>query len=457
MAATVYFGQFVTPRSFDQLHTESDGFVAVDASGTIVAMGEKSAFDAWKSPQKASFAIRQLTEEQFLMPGFIDCHLHAPQFPNLGIGLDRPLLEWLNNYTFPIESRFKDAGLARKVFSSVVHRTLQMGTTTACYFGTIYKEANEILAEEMISQGQRGFVGKVAMNQMSPEYYVESCEASLKDTEEFVLKIRSMGSELVRPVITPRFAISCTAELMTGLAQLAAKYDLLVQSHISENVDEVKFVRELFPEAADYADVYKRCGLLTSKTVLAHGVHIEDAELEVFKQTGTSIAHCPNSNTYLSSGVCDVKRIRAHGVKVGLGCDVSGGNRIGIFDVMRHALEVSQMIGFVKSQDIKGSGQLPPADRDATYVPLNYKNALFLATLGGAEALSLDDTVGSFTVGKKFDALLIDMSLLPAPNAGDVLEPAERLSQLIRKFFYAGDDRVIREVFVNGRQVKQAN
>lgn len=193
----------------------------------------------------------------------------------------------------------------------------------------------------------------------------------------------SLNNNLVKPIITPRFAITCSETLMKNLADMATRYDLLIQSHMSENVDEVLFVKETFPNAGTYAEVYEKHGLLTNKTIMAHCVHIESDEIDMFKKHETAAIHCPTSNTHLSSGLCDVKRILQKDVKVGLGTDVSGGNKIGIFDVIRHSLEVSQAIKFIKTQDIKGTGKMQVC-KNEVYTPLSYKNGLYLATMGGA-------------------------------------------------------------------------
>lgn len=456
MSGTVFFGQIVTSKSFDELQSITDGYLVVNTEGTILSIGNKDEFDTWNDPTKRNLSVKQLDKDQFLIPGFIDCHLHAPQFPNLGLGLDKPLLEWLNTYTFPLEARYQDTTFARTVYNVVVKQTLTRGTTTACYFGTIHREGTKILAEEMIRQGQRGFVGKVNMNQLCPDNYIETTDDSVKDTEDFINDIQSLGSDLIQAAITPRFAIACSSELMQKLSNIAKKHNLLIQSHISENMKEIEFTKELYPDAVNYADVYRRNGVLTQKTIMAHCVHLEDAELDIFRETGTSVAHCPNSNTYLSSGICDVKRIREKSVKVGLGTDVSGGNKVGILDVIRHALEISQMINFIRTQNIKGSGQLQEANKEplVPYVPLKYVNALFLATLGGGEALSLQDKIGSFEVGKQFDALLVDVSKVEVPMNDNGRTMDERLQQLIQRFVYSGDERNIIEVFVNGRKVK---
>uniref|UniRef100_A0A336KSP6 Guanine deaminase n=1 Tax=Culicoides sonorensis TaxID=179676 RepID=A0A336KSP6_CULSO len=456
MSGTVFFGQIIHSKSFDELEIFPNGFIAV-VDGIILEIGDQSKFNSWNHPAKPNLTKEYLSKHEFLMPGFIDCHIHAPQMPNIGLGLDKPLLEWLDTYTFPLESQYSDEDFARKIYKKVVKNCLDFGTTTACYFATIHKKASEVLVEECIAQGQRAFVGKVNMNVNAPDFYIETLENSLKDTQNFVDFTLGKGSNLVQPVITPRFAITCDTTLMEGLAAIAKNHDLLIQSHISENLNEISFVKELFPSAGNYANVYKQCGLLTEKTIMAHCCHLENEEIEIFNQTGTSAIHCPTSNTMLSSGLCDVLRIKERRVRVGLGTDISGGNKVGMFDVMRHALGVSQHLSFAKQQEIKGTGKIPPTEKNMSYKPMNYKNVIYLATQGGAESLSIGHKVGNFNPGKEFDALLIDTSKMPIVDYEiQSARPADQeVLDKLEKFIYVGDDRNISKVFVKGVQVKQ--
>lgn len=248
-------------------------------------------------------------------------------------------------------------------------------------------------------------------------------------------------------------------DFMKQLAELARRYDLPIQSHISENLDEISFTLEIFPGHKNYAEVYDTAGLLTNKCIMAHGVHLEDDEIKLFAARGTAVSHCPNSNTNLRSGMCDVKRLMDGGVKVGLGTDISGGNRISVLDAMRAALDVSHHINFMKKQNVKGTGQVSENAENMKYEPLDYKQAIFLATLGGAQAMALDSKIGNFVIGKSFDALLIDTYTgavdkfeLPKVLTENVT-PEENFQKLLQKFIYVGDDRNISKVFVNGREV----
>lgn len=347
------------------------------------------------------------------------------------------------------------------MYKAVVRRTLNNGTTLASYFATNHKDSSIILAEEAIRCGQRALVGKVCSNRFSPDFYVENTADSLRDTEKFIKRLIALNNPLVKPIVTPRFALSCNAELMSGLGELAAKYNLHIQSHISENIGEVELVQSVF-DGRLYAGVYEDHKLLTKKCVLAHGVHLTDAELEILRKNETAIAHCPTSNTNLRSGLCDVQRLQRAGIKVGLGTDVSGGSSATMLQALRDTLNVSHHLNIVKKQFIFGSGHLQQRDADynKNYEPFDYKQALYLATLGGAEALALDDVCGNFAVGKDFDGLLVDISVEPLDtftlpeNAQKTGNSQSRFEKMLQKFLYVGDDRNILNVFVAGKQVK---
>lgn len=454
----LFLGSIVHCKSFDELETIENGFIAVK-NGKIMAIGDRSEISA---ELLGSSPVIELSQHQFLLPGFIDCHIHAPQYPNLGLGLDLPLLQWLETYTFPLEYNYKERAFAQKVYETVVRRTIHCGTTTATYFATNYKESSLILAEEATKQGQRAFIGKVCSDRLSPDYYVETTSNSLRDTEEFIVNVLKLESNgLVQPIVTPRFALSCSNDLLDGLGKLATKYDLHIQSHISENPSEIEAVKELC-KVRTYANAYENANLLTNKCVLAHAVHSDDDELQTLKKYGTSIAHCPTSNTKLHSGFCDVRRLLEAGIKVGLGTDVSAGNSVSMLTAIQDALNVSHCLNFAKKQHIMGTGRIAENDepKNKNYKPLEYKNALYLATLGGAEALALHGTCGNFEVGKSFDGLLIDISVDPLEvfdipsNPDENIKQQPRLEKMIQKFLYAGDDRNILKVFVAGKEVK---
>ncbi|XP_063608766.1 guanine deaminase-like [Penaeus indicus] len=376
-----------------------------------------------------------MTQSQFLMPGFVDTHIHAPQFPNNGIHLDLPLLDWLDNYTFPTEAKFADGEFARYVYGAAVDRLLRCGTTTASYFGSLHLEGTKILGDTVLARGQRALVGKVNMLMNCPSYYQEaSIEDSLRETEEFILYIKNLNSELVLPIVTPRFAPTCPKEQMEGLAQLAAKHDCHIQSHICESQSEIDWVQELFPWSTSYANVYDTVGLLTDKTVMAHGVWLKDEEVALLKEHDTGVAHCPNSNISLKSGLCDVQRLLRAGLKIGLGTDCSGGYSPSILNSLRQAVLVSKALSTMTEG----------------YESITLKEAFRLATLGGAKVVRMEDRIGNFEVGKEFDALLIDTEATGTPL--DIFLE-DKIEEKVEKFLYNGDDRNILQVYVAGKKL----
>jgi len=376
------------------------------------------------------------------MPGFVDTHIHAPQFSFVGLGQGLPLLDWLNTYTFPFEAKFKNLDMAHLVYPKAVQRLLRNGTTTVSWFATIHLESSLFLAETAAKLGQRAFVGKVNMDVNCPSFYREDSERSSKDTEEFVSRVLTQHSNngLVKPIITPRFAPTCTSSLMHSLGALAAKHSLPIQSHVSENESEIAWVKELFPSAASYTDVYAQHGLLTSRTLLAHGVHLTDQEARQMAAAGAGISHCPLSNVNLCSGFMPLRHLLSLGVKVGLGTDVCGGYAPSMLHAMRDAITCSTVISI--QDKAKSNGHSPK--------PLSFGEAFHLATLAGAELLGIENQVGNFLAGKEFDAIRIDPNVVGGPFD---LYGYESKKELIEKFVFLGDDRNVAEVFIQGKSI----
>ena len=277
----VFFGHFIHSLSLDELEI-AKGYIVVDDLGIIIdvqRVTDEIEFEEIKQLY-AAHEIITLNKYQFLIPGFIDSHFHAPQIVNLGRGYMLTLLDWLNKYTFPREAEFKDAAYAKKIYSELVKRLLKHGTTTVSYFSTIHLEATKILADCMEEYGQRGYVGKVCMDRNSTDYYVETREECVKDNNELIRYLKN--STLVGPIITPRFAITCTSELLHSLGEIAELNNLPIQSHLSENRREIEFVAELFPNLS-YTQVYDEHKLLNEKTIMAHCVHLSQEEMDLFK------------------------------------------------------------------------------------------------------------------------------------------------------------------------------
>ncbi len=347
---------------------------------------------------------------KLIIPGLVDLHIHAPQFAFRGLNMDRELLSWLNKNAFPEEAKFADINYAEKAYTIFADALKNSVTTRACIFATLHKEATFLLMELMEKSGLVSYVGKVNMDRNSPDILIEeSAEKSTKDTEDLALS--AMGKfENTYPILTPRFIPSCTDELMENLGKLAKKHKLPIQSHLSENIDEIEWVKELCPDAENYGDAYDKFGLFgrNTKTVMAHCVYSSDSEVELMKENGVFVAHCPASNTNISSGIAPIRTYLEKGLKVGIGSDVAGGHTESLFRTISDTIQVSKLYYRLV---------------DSTAKPVTFKEAFFLASKGGGEFFG---KVGSFENDFEFDAVVIDDSILPHPQELTVKERLER-------------------------------
>ena len=426
----------------------------------IVAGGSVLLRDGGEVGLGAECAIVRLPPRGFLCPGLVDTHTHAPQFSFTGTGYDLQLLEWLTTYTFPAEQGFANLSHAARICRAAVRRTLYAGTTSCVYFATIHTEAALQLGRIASGMGQRAFVGKVNMDRNSPPSYVESTAESIAETERFVERMRAEAAEgrsgdvvgedglcvacepkgpPPQPVVTPRFVPTCSGELMAALGRIAAKHGLLVTSHISENLGEVAWVKELHPECEHYAGVYDAAGLLTPRTILAHGVYLTAAERALLKARGSTVSHCPLSNCMLRSGMLNVRRALSEGVHVALGTDVSGGASPSMLTAIREALKVSNLTSLVEKEK---SGE--------EWAPLTCTEAFHLATVGGATTLGVEHLTGHLSVGSICDAVVIDPDADGTPFD---LQDADDALTAWTKWITLGDDRNTAEVYVQGRPV----
>lgn len=445
---TLYVGSFVHSTSLSILDRCANGIIGVDETGKIAFIlrdAEKESLpQGWESAKSVT-----LEGEGFFFPGFVDTHIHASQYPNAGVFGKSTLLDWLNTYTFPLESSFTDLKVASKIYNRVVARTLSHGTTTACYYATIHVPATNLLADICNSRGQRAFVGRVCMDSaLSPEFYRdESAAASLQHTKDCISHIKSIDPSyaLITPIITPRFAPSCSVESMISLGQLHAETGVPVQTHISENHAECELVKEMFPMYKSYADVYHSTGLLTNKTILAHAIHLTPEERCLIKETDAKISHCPGSNTALTSGTAKIRDLLNDGLSIGLGTDVSGGCTPSILNQAREAVYVSRHVAMTPGQ---------------VEAKLSVAEALYLATRGGAKVVGLENSIGGFEVGLDWDAQLVrfgqvgDTEGLGSETDGLVeIFGNESWEDKVAKWLYTGDDRNTHAVWVKGRLV----
>ena len=427
-----------TPGALELLE---DGLLVI-AGGKVVAIHREAG--SARSIVNAKQSIL-LAPDEMCMPGFIDTHVHAPQYAFTGTATDLPLMDWLQKYTFPAERRMADVALARRVYEALVAKLLAHGTTTAVYYGSIHLEATKLLVDVCRAKGQRAFVGKVAMDQHGAEGYQETTAASLRDTEALIEYCHACEpsaadavARLVNPVVTPRFIPTCSAELLTGLGALAAKHrerGCWVQSHIAESRDEMAFVESLYPGERDAA-IFDAAGLLTDRCIMAHGVHLATNELRLCAARRAGIACCPLSNTFFADGAFPLVQAQEAGVRVGLGTDVAGGYSPSLLvGGVRHAVYASKALQALAARE--GA------------VEVDYRRAFWTATVGGAAALGLEAELGHFAPGTQFDAVIVGCD----GGAFDTLDTARCLAADFERYCNLGDDRNVKATFVRGRRV----
>ena len=436
----VYKGHIIYTKERQRFEVVENGYVAVDDEGRIVsvaadlkslraqtagvaalgAQGADSNCIANPSVQVVDFGNR------LIIPAMNDLHVHAAQYHNQGIAMDHELLPWLNEYTFPEESKFADLDYAERVYRRFVRALWQVGTMRAAIFATIHTPATRLLMELLQAAGIGALVGKVGMDRNCPEVLREPADDYVRGMEELVACSAPDG--LVRPIVTPRFIPTCTPELLRACGETARRYGLPVQSHLSENTSEVAWVRELEPDSTGYGDAYRRYGLFGQvPTVMAHCVWSDADERQLMRDGGVVVAHCPTSNLNVASGMAPVRTFLDEGLRVGLGSDISGGHELSIFRMMVYAIQTSKM-------------HYQRSNHRMAFLTL--AEAFWMATKGGG---SFFGRVGSFETGYDFDALVIDDGAL-YPDEYTVLQRLER-------FIYIGDDRQIAHRFCRGREV----
>ena len=369
-------------------------------------------------------------EDCLIIPGMTDLHVHAPQYSYRGLGMDMELIDWLNAHAFPEESKFTDLEYAKRAYSIFVNDLVKSTTTRACIFATLHKEATLLLMELLEDSGMKAYVGKVNMDRNSPDILrEESVEEASKITEQWILEAERFDN--VRQILTPRFIPSCSDELMREISRLQKKYELPMQSHLSENLGEIEWVKELCPDSKFYGDAYDQFELFGGEcpTIMAHCVHSSEEEIALMKEKNVFVAHCPQSNTNIASGIAPIRIYLDKDMKVGLGSDVAGGAHLSIMRAMTDAIQCSKLRWRMYDQSLK---------------PLNFEEAFYLATKGGGEFFG---KVGSFEEEYEFDSVVLDDENLPHPQE---LSLKERLERIV----YLGDDRNVKSKYVAGRLVK---
>jgi guanine deaminase len=417
----IYKAHILFTKEKDHFEVYENGYIAVE-NGKVTGVSNNLAELDSEGAEVIDFG------DKLLIPAMNDMHVHAPQVHNQGVAMDLELLPWLQNYTFPEESKYADVNYAERMYRRFLHTQWLFGTMRSVVFATVHTESTRKLMKLYQEAGMGAMVGKVAMNRNCPDALCEDVEAAVEGNEQLIAEFGDADG-LVRPIITPRFVPSCTPELLKACGELAAKYQLPVQSHLSENTSEIAWVQDLEKESTSYGDAYNRYGLFgQTPTIMAHCVWTSGSELELMKRNKVMVAHCPTSNFNLSSGMAPLRTFLEEGLPIALGSDISGGHDLNMFRMMVYAIQVSKM-----------HYQL---DHNKAFLTLS--EVFWIAT---KSAGSFFGKVGSFEPGYEFDALVIDDA---------VLYPVEySLQHRLERFIYLGDDRQIVHRFCRGQEIKE--
>ena len=417
----VYKAHILYTKERSSFEVLENGYVAVE-DGRVVGISTDLSSLGGDEQSVTDFG------DCLLIPAMNDMHVHAPQYRNQGIAMDLELLPWLKSYTFPEEKKYADTAYAERMYRRFVRDLWRFGTMRSCVFATIHTDSTRLLMQLFQEAGLGAMVGKVAMNRNCPPELSETVEDMIEGNEALIAEFYKPDA-LVRPIITPRFVPSCTPEMLQACGNLAAKYQMPVQSHLSENISEIELVQNLEKESSNYGDAYNRYGLFgQTPTIMAHCVWTAGEELELMKKNGVMVAHCPTSNLNLASGLAPIRTFIEEGIPVGLGSDISGGHDLNIFRMMVFAIQVSKM----------------HYQQNHAKPFLTLSEVFWLAT---KSAGSFFGKVGSFEPGYEFDALVIDDR--------DLNHDHYSLLHRLERFIYLGDDRQIVHRFCQGQEIKE--
>ncbi len=402
-----------------------DGALLVEG-GIIIAVGPYAEVSAQAGAEVAEIDHRP----HLILPGLIDCHVHFPQMQVIG-SYAANLLEWLNAYTFPEECRFVESAHAARIATKFFDELLRNGTTTAAAFCSVHKTSADAFFAESLKRGTRMIAGKVMMDRNAPQGLLDTPQSGYDETRAVIAEWHGKGRNHV--AITPRFAITSTPEQMTMAGALAREFpDLHIQTHLSENHDEIAYTGSLYPDAADYTDIYAHYGLLGPKTLLGHAIHLSEREADAISDAGAIAVHCPTSNLFLGSGLFPLKAFqrRSKPLRIAVATDIGGGSSYSMLKTMDEAYKIQQLLG----------------ER------LNPLESFYHMTLGNAEALALSDRIGTLAVGSDADFVVLDAAATPAMALR--METVKTLAEELFLLQTLGDDRSTVETYVAGRRSK---
>ena len=422
MEPTIYHGTVVFAENEDRLAVFPGSWVVVH-DGFVKNVLEKL-------PEEYASLPVQDYGDALIIPAFSDLHIHASQYAQRGIGMDKLLFDWLTDYTFPQEARFADLSYAKSVYDTLEKDLVRHGTFHASIFTTIHYDASDYLFRKLEKRGLYAFTGKVNMDRNSPDYLREDTEVSLRDTERFLAE--HQGSATVKPILTPRFAPTCSEPLMKGLGKLAKKYACGIQTHLVESLEEVAWTKELYLDYSCDAEIYERADLLAyGPSVFAHVIFPSEEDFAICKHAGSIAVHCPDATANITAGIMPVSALQKRGLPIALGTDIGSGASTAVYRQISRAVQLSKLKTFFE-----------PGGNER----LSFARAFYMATKAGGR---LFDRVGSLEPGYRFNALVID-------GVGDDfsnLTPEEKLE----RFCYAGDDRNIIARYLDGRFITPEN
>lgn len=414
----IYHGNILYSKSRYELITHKNSWIAVDG-GCVEGIYDQL-------PEK--FTGLPVTDfgEDVIIPAFSDLHVHAPQYPQRGLGMDLLLYDWLNEYTFPLEAKYADPEFAHTVYDAFVDDLIANGTMHACIFGTIHREATSYLLEKMEAKGLPAFVGKVNMDKASPPYLCETAEESLRETEIFLDSYKD--NRFAKPILTPRFAPTCSGELIEGLGKLGKKYHVGMQTHIVESKWEASQALLDFPDAKSDSEIYERAGLMDNGPVVAaHFIFPTENDISVMKSHGAYAVQCPDATVNVIAGIMRNAFLAEEGIGLSLGSDIAGGHNIGVYSQAARSVQLSKLKAFYE----------PEGNR-----AIEFCEAFYMATKQGGEIFG---NAGSFEKGCRFDAVVVG----GLADSFRELSPAE----VVERFCYIGDKSHIKARFLGGEPV----
>lgn len=407
----------------DTMVYESDGIVAF-GDGIITHFGPASEI---RDQLPAGIEVRNYGPDALISAGFLDSHVHFPQTPMIA-AFGEQLLDWMNKYSFPTERKYADKAFAASVAEVFLRENIKNGITTSCVYCTVFPQSVDALFEEAQRLGLRIAAGKIMMNRNAPDYLLDTTQSSYDDSRALLQKWH--GQDRLMYAITPRFAPTSTPDQLDAAGQLWNEFpEVYMQTHLSENVGEIAWVKELFPERKGYLDVYDHSKLCRPRAVFGHCIHLTDGELDTMHATGSAISHCPTSNFFLGSGYFDVFKATdaKRPVRVGLGTDLGAGTTFSILLTLNEAYKAAQL----------------------NNKKLTAGHAYYLATRGTAHSLYIEDKVGSIAPGMEADLVVLNMKSTPIIDYR--MQFAEDIHEALFIQMTLGDDRAVQATYVAGK------